>query len=439
VLRALSLLAGFALVTLSVQADPTVTSTETIVRFNAQPMKAPTPSLRYMLLPELREMTPGNPIPNFLKCMLDVDPATGQEIFGRATLRQADRAARMDKPDWQLLLKAKTDGIGLLLPDVQKMRGLAVALQTRFRDEVAADRFDDAIVTAKTMFAMSRHMGENPTLIGDLVGIAIANVTIVPLEEMLERPGCPNLFWALTALPNPLVSLESGLQGERVLFYSELRDLDDQAPMKPQPLKKLLAHIDTIRMIASDSGKSEVSTRAWIDARINDEAKLKAARERLVEAGIAADRLATFPADQIVLLDEKREYEARRDEAMRIMYFPAWQVETQFAALKYSKDPILFDGFVPALIKVRLAQARLEQRFGLLRHVEALRMYAAEHNGKLPSALTDISVPLPTDPFTGKPFRYNLDGATAHIRGTSPKGEEQNPGFNVHYEMTIQN
>jgi hypothetical protein len=236
-----------------------------------------------------------------------------------------------------------------------------------------------------------------------------------------------------------LVSLESGLQGERVLFYSELRDLDDQAPMKPQQLKKLLTHIDTIRMIASDSGKSEVSTRAWIDARINDEAKLKAARERLVEAGIAADRLATFPADQIVLLDEKREYEARRDEAMRIMYFPAWQVETQFAALKYSKDPILFDGFVPALIKVRRAQARLEQRFGLLRHVEALRIYAAEHNGKLPSALTDISVPLPTDPFTGKPFRYTLDGATAHLRGTPPTGEEQNPGFNVRYEVTIRN
>jgi hypothetical protein len=209
--------------------------------------------------------------------------------------------------------------------------------------------------------------------------------------------------------------------------------------MKPQPLKKLIAHIDTIRMIASDSGKSEVSTRAWIDARINDETKLKAARERLVEAGLAADRLATFPADQIVLLDEKREYEARRDEAMRIMCFPAWQVETQFAALKYPKDPILFDGFVPALIKVRRAQARLDQRIALLRHLEAIRIYATEHNGKFPSALVDISLPLPDDPFTGKPFRYHVDGTVAHLRGTPPAGEEKNPGFNVRYEVTIRN
>jgi len=56
----------------------------------------------------------------------------GREIFGRATLRQADWAARLDKPDWQILQKAKTDGIGLLLPDVQKMRALAAALQQRF-------------------------------------------------------------------------------------------------------------------------------------------------------------------------------------------------------------------------------------------------------------------------------------------------------------------
>jgi len=439
VLRAFSLLAGFALVTLSAQADPTVASTETIVRFNVQPMKPPTPSLRYMLLPELREMTPGNPIPNYLKCMLDVDPATGQEIFGQATLRQADRAARMDKPDWQLLLKAKSDGINLLLPDVQKMRSLATALQTRFKEEIAADRFDAAIVTAKTMFAMARHLEQNPTLIGDLVGMAIANVAIAPLEEMLERSGCPNLFWALTALPNPLVSLESGLQGERVLFFAELKDLDDQAAMTAPQIKKLTAHLDKIRSIASDSGKSELSTRAWLDARINDESKLRTARERLVEAGLAADRLATFPADQIVLLDEKREYEARRDEAMRIMYFPALQVKTQIAALKYPKEPILFDGFVPALINVRRAQARLEQRFDLLRHVEALRIYAAEHEGKLPSALKDISVPLPMDPFTGKPFRYRLNGGTAHLRGTPPAGEEKTPGFNIHYEVTIRN
>jgi hypothetical protein len=43
-------------------------------------------------------------------------------------------------------------------------------------------------------------------------------------------------------------------------------------------------------------------------------------------------------------------------------------------------------------------------------------MHAAEHHGQLPATLADIAVPLPDDPFTGKPFGYELDGATAKLR-----------------------
>src|SRR5262249_21370907 len=151
-------------------------------------------------------------IPNYLKCLLDQDFSAPQETLSKSALRQADLAARMDKPDWQILLKLKTDGIGLLLPDLQKMRMLAAELKGRFHEEVTQGRFDDALPTAKTMFAMSRHMGEHPTLVGNLVAIAMATITIGPLEEMLEQPGCPNLYWALTNLPDPLISVSKGME-----------------------------------------------------------------------------------------------------------------------------------------------------------------------------------------------------------------------------------
>jgi hypothetical protein len=102
-----------------------------------------------------------------------------------------------------------------------------------------------------------------------------------------------------------------------------------------------------------------------------------------------------------------------------------------------STDTSLFSFLNPALSKVRLAQGRLEQRIALLRHVEALRLYAAAHDGKLPEKLTDIDVPLPPDPFTGKPFRYEIVEGTAHLRGTPPRGEEKNPPYNLHYEITV--
>ena len=222
------------------RADGTGANPETLVRLDVQAAPAPIPVLRYQLLPQLEEMDPGNPILNYFKCSMEHEsfffdkesferreellamplkelPARDLQEYGRTVLIQADRAARLDNPDWQILPKLKTDGFFLLLPDVQQMRGLARALAVRFRAEVALGHFDDAIRTAKTMFAMSRHLGEHPTLIGDLVGIAIASIAIAPLEEMLNQPGCPNLYWALTNLPSPLISLRTGIEGERAL------------------------------------------------------------------------------------------------------------------------------------------------------------------------------------------------------------------------------
>ncbi|MCI0701870.1 MAG: hypothetical protein L0241_12380, partial [Planctomycetia bacterium] len=37
---------------------------ETLIPLKVDPMPAPKPALRYLLLPELKEMTTGNPIPN---------------------------------------------------------------------------------------------------------------------------------------------------------------------------------------------------------------------------------------------------------------------------------------------------------------------------------------------------------------------------------------
>src|SRR5262249_4662427 len=155
------------------------------------------------------------------------------------------------------------------------------SLQVRFREEIAQNRFDDALVTAKTMFAMSRHMGEHPTLIGDLVGIAIAFVAIGPLDEMTERPGCPNLYWALTYLPAPLVTLDRGVEGERLLIDAELKDLDAVEPMTPAQIKKVIAHIDLLLQLEEKPKKTSV--RKYIDERAADPKRLGAARARLVD------------------------------------------------------------------------------------------------------------------------------------------------------------
>jgi hypothetical protein len=95
----------------------------------------------------------------------------------------------------------------------------------------------------------------------------------------------------------------------------------------------------------------------------------------------------------------------------------------------------LFADILPDIIKLRRTQGQLERQIAVLRHVEALRQYAADHDGQLPARLSDLTVPLPPDPVTGKPFEYVVDQTTAHLRGGSLRGEEKDSANDIHYEV----
>ena len=126
-----------------------------VIRLNVHPMPAPQPALRYLLLPELKEMNPGNPIQGYLRCFAEQQhfffnaeackrrdqllvmpltalPAPELQDYGQSALRQADWAARLDKADWQILLRAKTDGVGLLIPDVQQTADARQRVESAF-------------------------------------------------------------------------------------------------------------------------------------------------------------------------------------------------------------------------------------------------------------------------------------------------------------------
>lgn len=453
--RSLVCLVALAAVPVPCLADDTGNAKETLIRLNVTPAAVPTPALKYVLLPELKEMNPGNAIHAYMICFmeqqkfffdkevlarreelatmpLDKLPLSELKDYGGAALKQADLAARLDQADWQVLLKLRAEGIGLLIPDVQEMRLLARALQVRFRLEVAEHRFDDALRTAQTLFAMARHLGQHLTFVGNLVGFAIGQVAIAPLEEMIGQPGCPNLYWALTYLPNPLVPIDRGAQGERMWTEPMFAVIDENNPMSAEQLEDVISRFGAI--VDDEKTPHERTLRGLLESRKKDETAFNAARRRVADSGVAMERLMRFPAEQVLLLDDKRACRERHDDIIKLAQLPAWQAGALTAEIR-SQGPITFD-LAPAMDKMRWAQARLEQRIALLRHVEALRLYAAQH-GKLPAKLSDVTVPLPSDPVCGQPFRYELNGATAHLRGTAPKGEENSAPSNLHYEVML--
>jgi hypothetical protein len=130
-----------------------------------------------------------------------------------------------------------------------------------------------------------------------------------------------------------------------------------------------------------------------------------AARHRLADRGISREQLLRFPAEQVLLLGEKDELEVRQDENLKLINLPPWQVEAITAGDTASKPRGLFDAILSAPAhNMARSQGRLDQRFALLRHVEALRLHAAAYSGAVPAKLSEIALPLPDDPSRASRF-----------------------------------
>ncbi len=465
-LRALPVCAALLALSLPARAGEQPAANETVIRLKVPPAPAPKPALRFQLLPEMSEQEPGNAVLGYLKSVAEqnVFLAEGdkhekwlemplkdfpvKEVraagFGKdsSLFQRVDAAARLDHADWQTMLPLRKQGYRLLIPEVQQMRALARGNALRLRADAAERDFNDSIVAGKTLLAMGRQLGDHPTLIGDLVGIACVNMAIAPLEEMLQQPGCPNLYWALSDLPDPLVSIRPGLQGERMVFAT-FGGLNSRRSMTAAELQQAIDQIDAIlRPTGTEHRKVAPPVRdprGWITAQSQDESKVRAARQRLAASGLPEERVRQFPALQVVVLDDQLTATIQFDELSKVLMLPYWQGEKTIRALQPKKgdEDRLFAEFVPAVLKVRHAQVRMQQRIALLRCVEALRLFSADNDGRLPARLEDLHVPVPVDPVTGQPFRYSADGATATIRGTPPAGMEKMAPYNVRYEVTI--
>lgn len=415
--------------------------------FAVKPAAAPVPALKYQLLPEVREMHAGNPAQWYVRAFAEQrnfffnkEPVTArrnalivpldrfpkQELGYYSTtnaLKGVDYGARHDAIGWEVIDRVKAEGLDGAYPELSSYGVLGEALHVRFRLELAEKRFDAAVVTAKTMFAFARHLGEHPTVGGTATAMEVAGRALDAVEEFVRQPGSPNLYWALTDLPTPLVEVKKGLQGQIAGALTELAIPDDVA-LSEERVDKVVSRLSgVLGFTREQAGEAPRNFRAELRKRLSDAEHMKAVRKRLhapgapgdPARGLAALPVAAFTPAHALLLDEKRDFERRRDEVLKLLGLPAWQID----ALPVAKSGGLFDSFLPPVTETRRAQAKLDQRVAWLRHVEALRMNAAENGGKLPPSLAEIKLPLPVDPLTGKPFGYELKDGAAKLGGVT--------------------
>jgi hypothetical protein len=446
--------------------------------FTLTPKAPPHRALQFQLLPEVVEQTSGNAVTFYKKAEASFAGAAGnqeqqnevQEQLSKylqvslkdlprdevrdflkpyaQMFKEIEAGARCESCDWELTDGLRKQGVGALLPGVHEVRGLARFLAVRARLELADGKPDQAIRTLRSGMALGRHVGDNPTIICALVGTAVSTMILERLEEVVQHEKAPNLYWALTDLPRPFIDMRKPLQGERLMAYGSLpaiRDAITDLNAGPLPEKDLEEAVKFLGGI--NDGFSGFAGRVLLAQSIR--AKHETAKRALIELGRPKDKVEAMSHIQVALLHSFAQYDRVLDDVIKLQSFPHWQAQEQLRDTE-KKLKREFEGgedapaiplaklLMPSVDKVLISRVRLDRRFAALRCVEAVRLYAAAHDGKLPAKLDDIKeVPVPVDPMTGKSFGYRIAEGKAVLSSPMLQPELTYPGNAITYEISL--
>ncbi len=437
----------------------------TVIRLTVRPADEPRPALKYQLLPDVFEQTEGNAatlyhiagdhaprdlteelyekINAWIKTPLKELPRDEiRQMLNhyRIALRQIELAARRERCDWDLPIR--TEGYNVMIPSFSKYRGLAKVLAVKARLEIAEGKYDQAVRSLSTGYAMSRHMAEGPLLIGDIVGIAIASIMSEQVQELIQSKGSPNMYWALTRLPRPVISLRKAMDYESSLLYMaypQLRGLAGKQ-LSPEQWQAMTDDFAKIRAMihGEPSGTSgKLFMTAWA-IKLYPEAK-----QYLISKGRTREQVESMPVQQVIAIHCLGQYDYWRDELLKWYSLPYWQAregmqKASAAFRKWEKanrgNP--FAALLGAFSKAFFYQARQDRRIAALRCIEAVRMFAARNDGRLPKRLDELTdTPAPIDPVTGKDFGYKVEGNTFTLDAPAPPGIRAQDG--EQYVVTI--
>jgi hypothetical protein len=362
-----------------------------------------------------------------------------------------EKAARASRCDWSKTNEdVRTRGFRVLLPLIQELRRVVVLFAARARLAVLEDRPEDALRSIAMGMRFARCADECPLLICHLVGIAVATILLDQLDVVLTHPKCPNLYWALTALPQPFVDLRRGMDGERAIVIGSFTGLSRFVvePNGSLPTEEeMKTFVASSEQLFSEIGFSLKDVgRLGLGALI--QLKHETAIKELTAGGFPAEKMRQWPPLLVAIVHGLVDCEENLGRMQQAIDLPYWQggpllIDLDKAMRKRGPWPDITAPalplsrlLLPAAGKVHQATARLDRRFAALRTIEALRLHASR-TGAWPKTLSEIdAVPVPDDPVTGKPFEYTVEDGVAVLHGPRLTGNES-AYFELYYRLLL--
>ncbi len=356
------------------------------------------------------------------------------------TYERLETGSRCENCDWEYHIRGNKEILTVPLPEIQECRDLARALQAKCRLEIFEGKYEDAIRTARVGKILARHMGQNtPMIVAPLIGIAIDSMMNECLLELVQRPDAPNLYWALSTLPDPPFVFTNTPEAEvdliRIMIPELARAMDDPESLSEEDWKVFDQNLIQMIPAFSNAGYSQEtrSTAGLFLAKSWGITAYPKAKQWLLSEGKTPEEIKNLPVAKVLGLWSVYRFAIVRDEYLKCSELPAWQLrainpESFWNDGKFeiaTPLDVLASLMFPAITAYRNALARAEANNDLMRIVEAIRLYGAEHDGKLPERLEEItSVPIPPfDPMSGQPYVYTLKDGTATV--------ESNQGYQI--------
>jgi hypothetical protein len=368
------------------------------------------------------------------------------------TLKELEFASLRDHCDWDIDSRLDEQGISTLLPEIQSIRELAQVLNFRCRLHVLENNVEAALNDLRIGFTMAKHVGDGPTLIQALVGMAILGIFSGDLDRVLQMQETPNLYWSLSALPK-MVNLRKAMDGElrgsggTLPMWREV----DKGVMSPEAARKAMASFTkTYVMLASDAPGANAGEKEQLMLATFVALRHPKARKTLIEYGYKATEVESMPSAQAVILEGKLLYQSLMEEMHVWFDRPFLEGQAGLTQTEQRIKKIVNEGgdldvfgasmvklLLPAAQKVHFAYGRTERRIAISRTIEAIRLHAHEM-GELPKTLSEIKgVVVPDDPVTGKPFEYTLENGIAKLNGMPPDQSAPHPGNSVRYVIRL--
>ncbi len=421
----------------------------------ATPAAVPELALSYSLLPDPALALPGNAAAFYREALLELQRtlATRRSLLSDMAAWQDLRPARLPADRARLVVREFSGVLDLVRAGAQRidtdwgMREDRAA--SRWHPSLPELRFSDAIELSRCLalidlkcrlamaegdyaeaepwlqcgWRLARDIGRRPRLNDQITAVGLGNRMLVTVRHWIGSSDSPNLFWALARLELPIGDSKRALEYELRIPELLIAGSDDVLWARSKEEWNAIYRRLTQAVTGGDRRNEAVLRLTLIQL-------YPLAKRELRSWGYQPDQLAGLPARGIVFLHQ---YHVARHNRHALAKWLALPEPACAQGMRRTLRQLREEGWIGTGVTaegvprrnwldrighsaeqatryyftVRDSQQLLLAKRNALMVVEALRHFAARHDGRLPQRLEEItSLPVPINPLTRQAFGY---------------------------------